>query len=186
MASRGRSDTAVANPATSLVATDRRAAPDDSGVRNALTSIYYLPTSQAPMLLAKNASDHVHYHLDGRPFVYRTIDPATGVCETQILGRNLAQGQTLQVVVPGGMWKCGHVLVDSDDSCDFSLIAEAVAPGFDSRDFAFVTRKELFEVLPPGDLRDSFEKYLVREDTRIGPDLNNFHDGVYNESNAQV
>ena len=38
--------------------------------------------------------------------------------------------------VRGGLWKCGRLLEGSDD---FALIGEAVGPGFDFHDFAWVT-----------------------------------------------
>jgi len=65
MTARGETDFNVPND--DLVATnrtDRR--PDSDGRRNALTSIFWMPTRASPtLLLAINLSDHVHYYHSG-------------------------------------------------------------------------------------------------------------------------
>jgi hypothetical protein len=43
--------------------------PDGDERRNALTSIYWVPTDKSPkLLLAVNRSDHVHYYHGGSEF----------------------------------------------------------------------------------------------------------------------
>ncbi len=43
--------------------------PDEDERRNALTSIYWVPTKKSPkLLLASNHSDHVHYYQGGSKF----------------------------------------------------------------------------------------------------------------------
>ena len=138
-----------------LVATDRHHRPDKDGRRNCLTSIYWVPTLKSPrLLLAYNFSDHVHYYQGGRPFRYTLFDPATKAYRQEILGPDIKSGHKLQVCVRGGVWKCGAVELDDGDHGDgptsrfeYSLIGEAVAPGFDFHDFSWVTTKLLNETV---------------------------------------
>ncbi len=114
--------------------------PDNDIRRNALTSIFWVPTIQSPhLILGVNYSDHVHYYHGGRPFQYILYDPkGKGELRKVILGPDLHKGHQLQVCVPGGIWKCGSVLgYNGDDEeeaieykdYEYSLIGEAVAPG---------------------------------------------------------
>jgi len=50
-----------------------------------------------------------------------------------------ANGDEPQVVVPGGSFKA----VRLEEGFEFGIIGEGVAPGFDFRDFKFVTEEEL-------------------------------------------
>ena len=111
-----------------LVVTDDRPdmRPDKDTRRNALTSIFWMPTRMSPKLpLGRNTSDHVHYWQGGGAFEYTIFDPATKELTTTVLGPNILGGQRLQVPVRGGLWKCGRLLEGSDD---FALIGEAVGP----------------------------------------------------------
>lgn len=47
--------------------------------------------------------------------------------------------------VPGGIWKCARMLLDvcPEIQTDYSIIAEAVAPGFDFHDFAWVRGSDM-------------------------------------------
>ena len=70
-------------------------------------------------------------------------------------------------IVPGGFWKCGRLL---DDECpeietDYSLLAEAVAPGFDLHDFCFVKSSQL-QALEP-ETRKLLEGYLHGSDLSV-------------------
>ena len=108
--------------------------------RNALTSIYYVPTIQSPKLLGIYKSDHVHYYHGGQPFEYILYDPITEKLEKVVLGPDICYGEKLQVPVRGGLWKCGHVMTEtSGESHEFSMIGEAVGPGFDTDDFTWIT-----------------------------------------------
>jgi uncharacterized protein len=94
---------------------------DDVIARNALTSIYWVPTIASPkLLLAVNLSDHVHYYQGGGyAFLYYIFQPTTATLRTVILGPNLSFGHELQVPVVSGEWKCGH-LVSLDTNLDSS------------------------------------------------------------------
>ena len=174
MSSRGQTDFDV--PANDLVATnrtDRR--PDGDGRRNALTSIYWMPTGNSPKLpLTINLSDHVHYYHDGEPFEYILVDPKTKEIQRVVLGRNVLAGHKFQVPVKGGMWKCGHLLVPNSVECSskdtYCLLGEAVAPGFDWHDFTWVTAKMIKETVPH--LWDELKPYLHEEDSSSKDDDN--------------
>ena len=60
------------------------------------------------------------------------------------MGPDIAGGQKLQVAVNGGLWKCGMLL--QNDSYDYCLLGEAVAPGFDFHDFTWVTKSRIQEI----------------------------------------
>lgn len=115
------------------------------------------------LILGVNFSDHVHYYQGGRPFKYILFHPNNeegveggeegGQLEEVILGPELDKGHKLQVCVEGGIWKCGHICnndgedlndnYDNDDGCEYTIIGEAVAPGFDHYDFTWVKEEDI-------------------------------------------
>eukprot|EP00588_Corethron_pennatum_P015504 CAMPEP_0194266500 /NCGR_PEP_ID=MMETSP0169-20130528/1380_1 /TAXON_ID=218684 /ORGANISM="Corethron pennatum, Strain L29A3" /LENGTH=234 /DNA_ID=CAMNT_0039007197 /DNA_START=47 /DNA_END=751 /DNA_ORIENTATION=+ len=147
MSTQGQTDLDCDRPDVSLVATRGRAGsrPDGDARRQALTSIYWVPTVKSRrLLLAHNHSDHVHYYQGGRPFHYSLYDPATEEITKVTLGADLQKGQRLQVCVRGGLWKCGILdTSDEHDEHEYCVIGEAVAPGFDFHDFSWVTKEEV-------------------------------------------
>ena len=136
MASKGRTDAAGA-----LVATDR--APPE---RNAMTSIYYMVPRDAPrQSLVCNASAHMHYWHGGAALRYRLVHPC-GRVETAVLGPDVVAGHVPQLLVAGGVYKCAEL----DPGAEYGLIGESVAPGFDYRDFTFVSAAMVRERLGRG------------------------------------
>jgi uncharacterized protein len=133
--------------------------------RNCLTSIFWVPTVDSPKLfMSQNRSDHVHYYQGGAPFEYIVFRPSmedrdSGRWTRTILGPDLRRGHVLQLPVEGGCYKCGRLLlssssdqqqeqeedndIDDNDYPPYSIIAEAVAPGFDVHDFNWVTAAQL-------------------------------------------
>ncbi len=117
--------------------------PAFGGQRKLLTSIYYLLTLDSPVgYLHRNRSDIVHYFHLGGACEYVLVSPQGQVSKV-VLGSNLLAGQQLQLTVPGGYWK-GSRLVEGE----YSLISEAVSPGFDYTDNQLATRRGL-EYLSP-------------------------------------
>ena len=113
--------------------------------RNCLTTIIWMPTVLTPRLfLSINLSDHVHFYHGGVGFEYLLYDPDKRELRRERLGGNTADGQKLQVACPGGVWKCGRLL--KNDTLDYCLIGEAVAPGFDFHDFSWVTKSEIMSL----------------------------------------
>lgn len=120
-------------------ATRRRTEDADDGRRNCMTSIYYMLTRESGhQWWALNESDHVHYHHAGGRVTYHLVH-ADGTYERKTLGRDVANGETPQLVVKGGTYKAAVL----DPGAEFVMIGEAVAPGFDFRDFSFVSAKQL-------------------------------------------
>jgi uncharacterized protein len=131
MASKGKTD-----PAGALTHTDR--APPE---RNELTSILYTLTDAQPrQRLAVNKSSHVHYWHAGASCVYHLLSPS-GEYRAVTLGPNVLAGEVLQLPVKGGIYKCAQK-VCGPGVPDFALLGEAVAPGFDFRDFALVSEEQ--------------------------------------------
>ena len=155
-----------------LTLSSRRVFEGDDGKRNDLTSIYWLAVKERILLLCRNESDHVHYYLAGAPYQYWTTDPKTGISETAILGPDLSHGHVLQFAVKGCHWKCGRML---ESSHDFTLIAEAVAPGFDFHDFSLVSKDELTEEIQERVFLSDFQATKAS----IGYKGNRFNEDVY-------
>lgn len=100
-----------------------------AGGRNFMSSIYYLLTADSPTgHLHRNRSDIVHYWQLGAPLHYTLLSPEGKLLQVT-LGPDLANGQQLQLTVPGGFWKASQLLEG-----DYGLISEAVCPGFDYDD----------------------------------------------------
>lgn len=107
--------------------------------RNTMTSIFWMATVESPILfLGENKSDHVHYYCAGEGFEYSVLYP-DGRFEQVILGPDVMAGHVAQHVFPAGCYKCGRLL----PSADYCLVGEAVSPGFDFKDFTFVSEEEL-------------------------------------------
>jgi predicted cupin superfamily sugar epimerase len=108
------------------------------GNRKLLSSIYYLLSSDSPIgFMHRNKSDIVHYYHLGEPASYMLISPGGEIFE-KVLGPDISNGQHLQLVVPGGYWKASEL-----KSGDYSLISEAVSPGFVYSDNQLATRELL-------------------------------------------
>ena len=114
--------------------------------RPIMTSIYYLLTNNMPtMYLHINRSDVVHYYHIGAPVQFMFIHP-NGKLVQETLGPDLLSGEKLQVIVPGGCWKCAAMTMATYDG--FSLTSEAVAPGFDYDDNKLATEADVKSKFP--------------------------------------
>eukprot|EP00968_Pinguiococcus_pyrenoidosus_P007834 scaffold535_cov260-Pinguiococcus_pyrenoidosus.AAC.27 len=155
------------------------------GRRNWLTSIYYLPTKAMSLLLGYNQSDHVHYFHGGLAFKYILVFP-DGHVEEHVLGSDIANGQVMQLAVPGGqgIWKCGHVVPEERSAFEYSLIGEGVSPGFDFRDFAVVTKEMVVE--RNASLLDKLQRYMRTEEEVSGKDggFDDYYDGSRQQERA--
>lgn len=191
MSSRGQTDLTV--PSNDLVEVPDRnmSRPDGDIRRNCLTSIFWVPTTNSPILpLTINQSDHVHYYQGGQPFEYTVYNPETKEVQVQVLGPDICNGQVLQFAVKGGMWKCGRLLPNAlpEIETDYTIIAEAVAPGFDFHDFCFVSVSQLMEsnlsqihvhILQPY-LHSSNEKIIISEQAK-NQDFDSHYDSLSTE-----
>ena len=95
--------------------------------RPVTTVILYLLGPECPASgYHRMSADSVHFFHHGGPMRVGSIGP-DGIWRGHVLGSDLAAGQQLQVVVPGGSWK---VLALTAPHSSYSLISEAVAPGW--------------------------------------------------------
>lgn len=120
-----------------------RAGPDcnalsTTAVRNKITSIYYMLTSDSPLqVFVCNESDIVHYWHSGGRLEYVVVHE-TGRVERQVLGPKVQEGDTLQVSVAGHAYKAARLIEG-----DYVLLGESVAPGFDYSDVSMVSADQL-------------------------------------------
>ena len=134
-------------------------ADPNSGIRrHIMTSIYYLLTRESPiMCMHLNRSDIIYYYHLGCPVEYLIINPFDGEISRETLGPDILSGQKLQVHIQGGRWRCGHMLTGASLS-GYTLISEAVAPGFDYSDNRLATPQEISSKFP--DLWETVKTYV--------------------------
>ena len=113
----------------------------DGGKRNEMTSIYWMATYEHYFLwMGLNKSPHVHYYQGGNPFTYILVYP-DGSIEEITMGPDPSVGHVMQMVVPTGTFKAGFMHNKEDGA--YFLVGEGVSPGFDFRDFKFISFDEL-------------------------------------------
>ncbi|WP_339677647.1 cupin domain-containing protein [uncultured Zhongshania sp.] len=97
--------------------------------RAAMSAIYYLLSKESSVgHLHKNHSDILHFWQHGSAIDYTLLAPDGSVTNI-VMGPDLAAGQQLQMLVPGGYWKASELRQG-----EYGLISEAVCPGFDFND----------------------------------------------------
>ncbi|KAA2243696.1 cupin domain-containing protein [Chitinophaga agrisoli] len=112
--------------------------PGMKGNRNAATCIYFLLEKGGFSALHRIAADEIWHFYDGVTLSIYEIDPQGGLTVHK-LGRNVHQGEQLQLVIPAGSWFGARV----DEEDGFSLVGCTVAPGFDFEDFELAQRRQL-------------------------------------------
>jgi uncharacterized protein len=111
--------------------------------RAASTAIYYLLTPNTCSALHRLGSDEVFHFYLGSPVRMLQLFP-DGQGKEVILGPDLLEGQSVQVVVPRGVWQ-GSVL---EPGGAFALLGCTVAPGFEYADYESGNRAELMARYP--------------------------------------
>lgn len=106
----------------------RYAAPQ--GERTAATAIYYLLEDGAFSEMHVLASDEVFHFYLGDAVEMLQLWPS-GESKVVRLGRDLAAGQHVQVVVPAGVWQGTRLIGDGK----VALLGCTVSPGFDYADY---------------------------------------------------
>ena len=102
----------------------------DGEVRNLMTSIYFLLTSDKFSAFHRIKSDELWHFHEGDPIVIHSINK-DGVLISRVLGKDIINGQQLQFVVSAGEWFASEVI----DGGEYSLVGCTVVPGFDFNDF---------------------------------------------------
>ncbi|KAK3744382.1 hypothetical protein QZH41_002700 [Actinostola sp. cb2023] len=134
--------------------------------RSILTVIYYLMSCDmgGRNYLHRNKSDIVHFFHEGWPVQYITVSPQ-GKFEEFIMGKDTLKGQVPQLTVKGEYLKAARVMNELTEyetfpgEVPFTLISEAVAPGFDYHD-RYVPGKEDVKKLHPS-LWKKLEEYIA-------------------------
>ena len=114
-----------------------------SGQRNCSTCIYFLLTPDTFSAFHRINQDEVWHFYDGSPIELHCISP-DGIHEQIIIGRDIANGQVPQYVVPGGYWFASRVLKNEG----WALCGCTVSPGFDFADFELAERSNLVVQYP--------------------------------------
>jgi uncharacterized protein len=110
--------------------------------RHHATSIYFLLRAQDRSYFHRIKSDELwHYHAGSSLTIYVLHN---GKCKEHILGSDIDQGQSLQVVVPANCWFGARV----NDANGYVLSGCTVAPGFDFADFEMADRIALLKEFP--------------------------------------
>jgi uncharacterized protein len=112
--------------------------PRFTGSRNFSTAIYYLLESGDFSALHRIHQDEGWHFYDGSALTLHLISPE-GAYSTLALGRNLADGEQPQAVVPAA-WLFAATVNEPDS---YSLVGCTVAPGFDFADFELPGRDEI-------------------------------------------
>jgi predicted cupin superfamily sugar epimerase len=127
--------------------------PCPAGIRQTLSSIYYLLSNDSPIgYLHKNRSDIIHYFHSGSAISYLIIHP-DGLLETQTLGNDISRGQTPQLTVKGGCWKASEL-----SAGEYGLLSEAVSPGFEYADMELAEAATIRACFPAH--FDTVKRYL--------------------------
>jgi predicted cupin superfamily sugar epimerase len=108
------------------------------GRRSAGTAIYYLlePGTFSEMHILP--SDEVFHFYLGDPVEMLQLKP-DGSAEVFVLGKDVADGQHVQLLVPGGVWQGTRLLPGGR----FALLGCTVSPGFDYADYTSGKFEEL-------------------------------------------
>jgi uncharacterized protein len=122
----------------------KEALPDGfSGERSISTSIYFLLEKEELSHFHRIKSDELWHFYDGASVTIHIIDERGGY-EKKILGRDIENDESFQIVAPKNCWFGAEV----NDKTSYSLIGCTVAPGFDFDDFELAKREELLSRYP--------------------------------------
>ena len=110
--------------------------------RRTSTAIYYLlePHTFSEMHVLKSDEIFHHYLGDAVEMLQLFEDGSTQIT---VLGKNIAEGETLQHAVPRGVWQGSRLL-----SGEWALLGCTVSPGFEFADYSDASAEELISKWP--------------------------------------
>ena len=114
-----------------------------TGQRNLSTAILYLLTPDTFSALHRLRSDEIFHFYLGDSVTMLQLHP-DGSSEVITLGRDIFNGQRIQVTVPQATWQ-GCFL---NKGGSFALMGTTISPGFESADFELARREELLKQYP--------------------------------------
>lgn len=108
-----------------------------NGTRNVSTAIYFLLEGNNKSHFHKIKSDELWFYHDGASLEIFVLSKT----ETTLirLGKNIANGEVLQAVVPANTWFASKV----KNNEGFVLVSCTVSPGFSFEDFEMATKDHL-------------------------------------------
>ena len=110
--------------------------------RSFSTAIYFLLRSKDKSLFHRIKSDELwHFHYGSTLCIYVLRQDKVEVFN---LGTNVAEGDSLQVVIPANCWFGAQVISPTA----YTLSSCTVAPGFDFKDFELADREKLLLEFP--------------------------------------
>ncbi len=107
------------------------------------SAIYYLLQRSDFSALHKLQTDEVYHFYLGDP-VEMLLLYSDGTSSIVVLGQNIEAGQSVQVVVPHGVWQGSQLL----EGGQWALMGTTMAPAFDSNDFELGEREALSRQFP--------------------------------------
>ena len=111
--------------------------------RNFSTSIYFLLDGEQKSNFHRLKSDEIWHFYEGSSINIFVIDEFGNLSE-YLLGKNLAEGETFQVVIKRNSWFAAEL----KEKKSYSLIGCTVSPGFDYEDFELADRNNLQKQFP--------------------------------------
>jgi hypothetical protein len=110
--------------------------------RSISTAIYFLLQEKEVSHFHRIKSDELWFFHEGETLEILVIENNQVI--TYRLGKNILQGEQLQVMVPAGCWFASRIRKGEG----FSLVSCTVAPGFDFQDFELANREALCSQFP--------------------------------------
>jgi len=117
--------------------------PTLSNGRSIATAIYYLLTPQTFSAIHRLPGDEIFHHYLGDAVDMLRLHP-DGKGEIVRIGKNIAAGETPQMLVPGGVWQGSRLVAGGA----FALLGCTMSPGFDYADYEHGSRPQLMEAFP--------------------------------------
>ena len=112
------------------------------GPRSFSTAIYFLLPAGSFSALHRIKSDEIWHRYEGDPVEIVSLDDL-GRLSREILGADIASGESMQIAVPANSWFGARVLGGG-----YALVGCTVSPGFDFRDFELGDRAKLIARYP--------------------------------------
>lgn len=116
---------------------------DSDSKRRISTAIYFLETPDGFSALHRLRSDEVYHFYAGDPVEMIQIDNS-GVLSRFVLGSDILNDQSPQVVVPKGKWQASRLKAGGQ----WALMGTTVAPGFEFEDSEIGDRDRMLQQFP--------------------------------------
>lgn len=128
-------------------------------VKPIVSAIYYLITPDNFSALHLLQRDEIFHFYAGDCIEFIKIKD--GNLEALSFGNNLANGETPQVVVEGGVWQALRISANSTTKNGWALVGTTVSPAFEYTDFLIGKRSELKAKFP--NLHPVIERFTREE-----------------------